>query len=132
MDTGRERRIFAIVVFCFIAIATIVSSAYVLLKDEDVKGIEQKREVIIYPYITNLMPTNAYVGEEYVFVPRVSSSGDGATIIVIDGPNWLRVDDEGIVRGFPDVVGTFKVILKVEDSLGSSQITDYIIVEENE
>ena len=134
MDRGRERRIVSIVVFSLIGIATVISSVYVYLRDEDVKGVETEvKEESKYPYISNLMPKEVYVGEEYIFIPRISSDGD-AVVIVQEGPSWMRVDEENIVRGTPSLedIGAFKVVLRVENSLGSSTITDYIIVLENE
>ncbi len=131
MDTRGERRIFAIVVFSIIAITSIVSTLYLVFKDENVKGIQQSRETLKYPSITNLMPSNGFVAEEYIFVPRVSSDID-SDVTILEGPEWLVVDQEGVVRGIPDEVGTFKVILKVENVYGSSQVTNYIIIDENE
>lgn len=131
MNMRRERRVFAIVTFSLIALTAIVSSLYLVFRDQDVKGVSQSREVVKYPTITNLMPTNGYVGEEYEFVPRISSDTE-STVSILNGPEWLRIDQDGIVRGVPDSVGTFKVVLKVENTFGNSQSTSYIIIDENE
>lgn len=131
MNTRRERRVFAIVTFSLIALTAIVSSLYLVFRNQDVKGVSQSREVVKYPTITNLMPTNGYVGEEYEFVPRISSDTE-STVSILNGPEWLRIDQDGIVSGVPDSVGTFKVVLKVENVFGNSQSTSYIIIDKNE
>lgn len=133
MDISRERKIFSIIVFSFIAVTAIVSSVYVYRKDHEVKGVQKHIETVSPPSIVNLMPSVAYVGEEYIFVPKISSSEDNsAKISIVEGPDWLTIDDVGIIRGYPNIIGTFKIVLRVENTNGSSQVTDYIIVKENE
>lgn len=81
------------------------------------------------------MPKIVNVNEEYIFVPRVVATDfSNVTITVQEGPEWLWVDGEGIVRGYPLIedIGTYKVVLKVEDEVGSSTITEYVIVVDDE
>ncbi|MDX9738812.1 MAG: hypothetical protein RBT33_00400 [Candidatus Dojkabacteria bacterium] len=115
---------------------TIFSTLYLLLKEDEVKGIQVERVMSVQePYITNLMPKIVNVNEEYIFVPRVVATDfSNVTITVQEGPEWLWVDGEGIVRGYPLIedIGTYKVVLKVEDEVGSSTITEYVIVVDDE
>ena len=136
MDVMGERKIIGYIVFSIIALVTIISPIYILLNKEEVKGIDIQRDIATpYPYITNLMPKMAYTNEEYLFVPRVVANDLGDVVITIEeGPNWLYIDEGYIVRGYPasDDIGTVKVILKVDDGIGSSTISEYIIVSEDE
>ena len=136
MDVMGKRKIMGYIVFFIIALVTIISPIYILLNREDVKGVDIQRDIAIpYPYITNLMPKMAYIDEEYLFVPRVVANDLGNVVITIEeGPNWLYIDESYIVRGYPSLgdVGTVKVILKVDDGIGSSTISEYIIVSEDE
>ncbi len=136
MNIGDTRRAIAVVVFSLILLVSVLSPLYLPKGEEDVKGVDIQRDISAqYPYITNLMPNIAYVDEEYVFVPRLVISEFGNPVITFkQGPSWLRVDEELIVRGTPQMedVGTYKVVLRVEDGIGSSEMTDYIIVQSNE
>jgi len=136
MDAMGERKIIGYVVFFVIALVTVISPIYILLNRENVKGVDIHRDITTpYPYITNLMPKIAYVDEEYVFVPRIVASDFGNIEITIEeGPSWLFVDEQYIVRGYPlaEDIGTVKVTIKVDDGIGSSTISEYIIVSEDE
>lgn len=98
--------------------------------------MQVEREIVSkYPYITNLMPKSVYVGEEYIFVPRIVKSGPERVILSIqEGPDWLYIEEETIVRGIPAMedIGTHKVVLRVDDGISSSTVTEYIIVEGDE
>lgn len=131
---NKGRKILSFVIFFLVVLVTIVSSMYIIFKDEDVKGVNiEVGEKFSYPVITNLLPKNGYVGEEYIFVPRISSSnGNDVIVTIVEGPTWLEIDNEGIVRGIPYESGTFKVVLIVKDTNGSSTLIDYIIIENEE
>ncbi|PKN02523.1 hypothetical protein CVU76_00570 [Candidatus Dojkabacteria bacterium HGW-Dojkabacteria-1] len=136
MDVMGERKIIGYVVFFVIALVTVISPIYILLNREDVKGVDIQRDITTpHPYITNLMPKSAYVGEEYIFVPRVVANDFGNVVLTIEeGPSWLYIDEGYIIRGYPSSsdIGTVKVTLKVDDGMGSSTISEYIIVTEDE
>jgi hypothetical protein len=136
MNIGDTRRTVAVVVFSLILLVSVLSPLYLPKKEEEVKGIDIQRDISAqYPYITNLMPNIAYVGEEYVFVPRIVISEFGDPVITVkEGPSWITVDEELIIRGTPEMedVGTYKVVLRIQDGIGSSEISDYIIVQSNE
>lgn len=136
MNIGDTRRVIAVVVFSLILLVSVLSPLYLPKKEDEVKGIDIQRDISAqYPYITNLMPNIAYVGEEYIFIPRVVISEFGEPVITMEeGPSWLTVDDELIVRGTPQMedIGTYKVVLRIEDGIGNSEISDYIIVQSNE
>jgi len=136
MDTIGERKMIAYVVFFIIALVTVLSPVYILLNRGNVKGVDIQRDITTpYPYITNLMPKIAYVDKEYIFVPRiVANELSNVKVIIEEGPNWLFVDDEYIVRGKPLIedIGTVKITIKVDDGIGSSTISEYIIVSKDE
>lgn len=135
MDIRDGKRVLAIVLFSLIGVVSVLSPIYLLTKDEDVKGIAVKvEEVGEYPYISNVMPKVGYVDEEYIFVPRVvGSESKNIQITIKQGPTWLYVEDM-VVKGIPSIddVGSYKVVIKVEDGMASSEITEYIIVDEYE
>jgi hypothetical protein len=114
----------------------IFSSAREILREDDVKGVENTRNVIkdyYSPTITNLMPNLAYPGEEYIFVPRIISRDyDSVYVEIVESPRWMFIDYSGIVRGVPTDMdkGTHRVEIRVVDSIGSSTISEYIIVTE--
>lgn len=133
MKNRDVNRIIAVVTFALIGVITITSSVYLVFKDRGVRGVQDVADERISPYITNLMPNTAYINEEYIFVPNISSNKDNSSVVtVVEGPSWLSVDDMGVVRGYPNETGTFKVVLKTTNSFGSSLLTDYIIVKNNE
>ncbi len=136
MDVMGERKIIGYAVFFIIALITVISPIYILLNKEDVKGVDIQRDITVpHPYITNLMPKSAYVGEEYLFVPRIVANEFGSVVLTMEeGPSWLYIDEGYIIRGYPslDDVGVIKVTLKVDDGIGSSTISEYIIVTEDE
>ncbi len=136
MDISNTKKVLGYVIFSFIFILSVISPIYLLLKEKDVKGVNIQRDIVSsYPYITNLMPRSVIAGEEYVFVPRVVSKDiDSVVITMEDGPSWLYFEEGLILKGTPslDDVGTYKVVLKISDGYGSSDLIEYIIVEENE
>lgn len=124
-----------ILLFIFILICILGLSTYYLFKiygnRSEVKGISEKKVELSVPYISNLVPNVAYVGEEYVFIPNIVYNGNGIiNVSISEGPKWLRVDREMIIRGVPssDDVGSIKVVINVSDGIRSSNLTDYIIV----
>lgn len=124
-----------ILLFIFILICILGLSTYYLFKiygnRSEVKGVSEKKIDLPVPYISNLIPNIAYVGEEYVFIPNVVYDGNGIIKVSIsEGPKWLSVDREMIVRGVPSSndVGSVKIVINISDGIRSSNLTDYIIV----
>ncbi|KKP55165.1 hypothetical protein A3K02_01930 [candidate division WS6 bacterium RIFOXYD1_FULL_33_8] len=111
---------------------TITSSVYLVLKGkEDVKGVSVVQERST-PYITNMISNVAYVGKEYIFVPRiVGGNTENLSVSIQEGPSWMAVDENGFVVGIPTIqdIGTYRVILTVSDGTLSSDLVDYVIVE---
>ena len=136
MESINTKKVIGFLVILFVPSMAILSLFYILLKEEDVKGVEVYRERNVQvPYITNLMPKTANVGEEYIFVPRVVANDfSSVNVTMQEGPKWMGIDDEGILRGFPlrGDIGTYKVVLKVEDEVGSSIVSEYVIVVDDE
>lgn len=136
MDMSNTKKVLGYVIFSFIFILSVLSPIYILLKEEDVKGVNIQKDIVSsYPYITNLMPKTVRVGEEYVFVPRVISEDMNSVVITMnEGPTWLYLEESLILRGIPSLedVGTYKVVLNISDVYGSSDLIEYIIVEGNE
>ncbi|KKP82051.1 MAG: Serine protease [candidate division WS6 bacterium GW2011_GWD1_35_594] len=84
------------------------------------------------PYITNMISNVAYVGKEYIFVPRiVGGNTENLSVSIQEGPSWMAVDENGFVVGIPTIqdIGTYRVILTVSDGTLSSDLVDYVIVE---
>ncbi|KKP43078.1 MAG: hypothetical protein UR34_C0012G0014 [candidate division WS6 bacterium GW2011_GWC1_33_20] len=74
----------------------------------------------------------AYVGKEYIFVPRiVGGNTENLSVSIQEGPSWMAVDENGFVVGIPTIqdIGTYRVILTVSDGTLSSDLVDYVIVE---
>lgn len=136
MDMSNTKKVLGYVIFSFIFILSVLSPIYILLKEEDVKGVNIQKDIVSsYPYITNLMPKTVRVGEEYVFVPRVISEDMNSVVITMnEGPTWLYLEESLILRGIPSLedVGTYKVVLNISDVYGSSDLIEYIIVEGDE
>ena len=111
---------------------TITSSVYLVLKGkEDVKGVSVVQERST-PHITNMISNVAYVGKEYIFVPRiVGGNTENLSVSIQEGPSWMAVDENGFVVGIPTIqdIGTYRVILTVSDGTLSSDLVDYVIVE---
>jgi len=136
MRTINTKKVLGYSLLFLIPLLTIISSLYVFFNNRGVKGVNTERNVVNqYPYISNLLPKIAYVGEEYVFAPRIVANDIGDVILSkVEGPDWLEFDSENFLRGVPSIddFGTYKVTLRVQDDFGSSSITEYILVEENE
>lgn len=136
MERIETKKVIGFFMLLLIPSITILSSLYLLLKGEDVKGVSiYKKTQVHAPYITNLMPKIATVGEEYIFVPKIVAEERGSVRVnIVEGPSWLIVDSEYIVRGYPrrEDVGTYLILIEVEDDYGRSTIKEYIIVLENE
>lgn len=84
------------------------------------------------PKLQNQYPSNATVGEEYTFFPKITdddSSANKLTFTVTDGPEWLKFDT-GSLNGTPasSDIGSNKVVLKLSDGKNNTEIIMYILV----
>lgn len=113
---------------------SISTSVYLFLENRDVKGITVKNESpdMLVPYISNIPPNVAYVGEEYLFIPKVVSEESSVIkLILVESPSWIYIDENNILRGIPQQkdLGSEKLVLKVSDGYNSSTLTEYLIVQ---
>ncbi|NLZ24169.1 hypothetical protein GX888_00245 [Candidatus Dojkabacteria bacterium] len=99
-------------------------------KREEVKG-EQTVQRGCKPYITNMIPNVSYVGEEYIYIPRIVGCKIDEIDIELDGVSWLSVSEEGLISGVPDIsdVGIHRVVLTVSSEGSVNKYVEYIIVE---
>ncbi len=131
---GIKKVLFTIFVTLIPAIA-ITLSVYLIRKGkEEVKGVSESVIEECTPYIVNMIPIVGHPGEEYFFFPRVVGCDIDEVEIEIGGVNWLGVTQEKYIYGVPQVsdIGTHKIEIVVRSLTGSSKLTDYIIVQENE
>jgi hypothetical protein len=113
-------------------VVVVSSSVYIFLRDSnDVRGVNSESSERTVPYISNLPPRLAFVGQEYIFVPKiVSDSPEITNLLLVEKPDWLFIDNSGVVRGTPYELGSFKVVFKVSDGYNSSTVVEYILVNE--
>jgi hypothetical protein len=126
-----KKFLLVLTIIAVIVLATVTSLNTILGEKEDVRGISTSS---CKPYIVNVMPNIAYVGDEYYFIPSVIDCGDINYDIEVEGATWLRVVDEEYVYGIPNIgdIGTYKLELTVSNSLGSANLIEYVIVKEYE
>ncbi len=117
-----------------IPLVAILSSIYLYTRSKkEVLGVGVKKESCI-PYVSNVIPRVAYVGEIYYFVPRVVGCENDIIKIEVEGTEWLVVLDGYLITGSPlqSDIGTEKVTIIVKSSTGEYKVEDYIIVKEYE
>lgn len=128
------KKVLLIIFLVLIPTAAIISSIYLYTESKkDVLGVEIKKENCT-PYISNIVPRVAYVGEVYYFIPRVVGCENEVVKIEVEGMGWLVVLDGYLITGRPlqTDVGTHKVIITVKSNTGEYIMEDYIIVKEYE
>lgn len=122
-----------LLVFFVILIPTIalVSSIYVRKKQqEEVMGVGvMERECT--PYINNMIPNVSYVGEEYIYIPKLVGCSIQDVEMELDGAPWLTISGDGHVSGVPTAsdVGIHRVVLTVRSVSSENKYVEYIIVE---
>lgn len=131
MNYINTKRLLLEIFIIIIPIIVITSSVYIFLRDtQGVMGVNIKKDRTV-PYMANLPPKVVSVGDEYIFVPKVVSDYPDITKVILEQkPDWLYIDNEGVVRGFPYSDGSFKVVFKVTDGYNSSSYIEYILVNE--
>ncbi len=125
------KKVLLITFAILIPVITIVSSVYLLnKKEEDVKGVSEKQEICT-PYVTNMIPNVAKVGEVYYFSPRIVGCEQDEVEITISGAEWLSVGENRYIYGTPKKadIGIHRVILTVSSTGSSSEYIEYIVVE---
>ena len=125
------KKVLLITFAILIPVITIVSSVYLLnKKEEDVKGVSEKQEICT-PYVTNMIPNVAKVGEVYYFSPRIVGCEQDEVEITMSGTEWLSVGEGRYIYGTPTKadIGIHRVILTVSSTGSSSEYIEYIVVE---
>jgi hypothetical protein len=132
MNYINTKRLLLGIFIILLPVVVVSSSVYIFLRDSnDVRGVNSEGGERTVPYISNLPPRLAFVGREYIFVPKIISENPEITnLFLVEKPDWLFIDTSGVVRGTPYALGSFKVVFKVSDGYNSSTVVEYILVNE--
>lgn len=125
------KKVLLITLAILIPVIAIISSVYLARKgNEEVKGVTEKIEYCT-PYITNMMPNTASVGESYYFSPKVVGCDIKDITFTLDGADWLSVGEGRYISGIPNNfdIGIHRVVLTVSSIGNSSRYIEYIVVE---
>ncbi len=128
------KRVLLILCFILIPSAAIVSSIYLIKKNnEEVKGVNIQ-ETGCKPYISNVIPNIAYVGKEYYFVPNIVGCNIEEVEIAISGVAWIELMDRRYLYGIPTIsdIGDHKLEITIYGRSNVYNLVDYIIVKEDE
>jgi hypothetical protein len=128
------KKVLLTILLVLIPFTAIVSSVYLSLKSkEEVKGVSTVTQEC-KPYITNVIPNVAYVGEEYYFVPNIVGCEKEDFNIYVYGVRWVNLVDEAYIYGIPKDfdIGVHRLEVVVQGDENSYSLVDYIIVKENE
>jgi len=113
----------------------IASSVYLFMKSkEGVKGVSTTTVQGCNPYINNVMPNIAYVGEEYYFIPSIVGCDRDDVELTVEGVEWIGVKEGIYIYGIPSIsdLGTSKIEITVYGRSNIYTLVEYIIVKENE
>ena len=91
MEKAKKMKIFLSIVLIFFILVPAVYYISVdrLRVDEEVKG---ERDISGVPYIINIAPITAYVGEEYLYVPSlvdIDNLSADLVLELVESPSWL-------------------------------------------
>jgi len=117
-----------------IPLIAIISSIHLYTESKkDVLGATTKEESCS-PYVSNLLPRVAYVGQDYDFIPRIVGCENEFLTVEVNGLEWLTVKDGYLITGVPMSydIGTYKVTITVKSATKEYIMEDYIIVKEYE
>jgi hypothetical protein len=89
-----------------------------------------KNEEEVLPQIINKPNENIDIGEEFVFIPKVSSSDYDFNINLVKSPEWM-VLQEGIIMGVPYDSGTFEYVVRLISGAHHYDEKFYLVVREN-
>ena len=53
--------------------------------------------------------------------------GDELAFELVDGPDWLAVDENGVIEGCPDVAGTFSLMVQVRREQGGEDVQQFVL-----
>ncbi len=128
-------RVFKIVVTTFLVFLILgLSLLYYLNNIPEEKEVEVLGESAPshVPYITSVVPSFVFEGEEYIYKVRMVDSDTDfkdISLSMIEGPGWLSVEG-WYLKGVAPLgsSGTYKVVLKVSDGYNSSTQESYILV----
>jgi hypothetical protein len=101
--------------------------------EEDVLGV-QSVKLRNAPYITSVAPISIELNKELEYEITVSdldTNDNDVSIFLTEKPMWMYLD-KNVVRGVPNVVGTYKFVVSVSDGVNSTSQINYIVVEDNE
>jgi hypothetical protein len=119
-------------------VVILISSILVVIslnrRSENVMGVAVV-EKVNRVYLSNMIPNMATVNQEYIFLPKIVYTGDrGVKIKILEGPTWLRIDSENVLRGYPryEDIGVNKIVIEITDGIVSSEYIEYIVVNEDE
>ncbi len=125
------KKVLLITLAILIPVISIISSIYLVKKgEEEVKGVSKEVESCT-PYITNMMPNSASLGETYYFSPKIVGCDIEEVELVVEGADWLRIVEGGYIVGVPTKfdIGIHRVVLTVSSIGNSSRYIEYIEVE---
>ena len=128
------KKVLLIVFLISIPSVAIISSVYLFMKSkQEVKGVSIEKEGC-NPYITNVIPNIAYVGEEYYFVPNIVGCDITEVELSINDVSWLYIKEGKYIYGIPSMedVGTQKLEIVVYGRSSVYTLEDYIIVKSSE
>jgi len=125
------KKVLLITLAILIPVIAIISSIYLVRKgSEEVKGISEKVKSCT-PYITNMMPNTASVGESYYFSPKIVGCDIDEVTLSLDGAEWLSIGEGRYISGIPTSfdIGIHRVVLTISSIGNSSRYIEYIAVE---
>jgi len=117
-----------------IPLIAIISSILLYTKSKkEILGVTTRIESCT-PYVSNILPRVAYVGQDYDFIPRIVGCENEELMIEVNGVNWLTVKEGYLITGVPMPydVGTFKITITIKSATNEYIMEDYIIVKEYE
>lgn len=87
------------------------------------------------PYITSTAPTEAYVGELYLYTVRFSdkdTGSEGIHISLVSGPTWITVVGSKVFGIPPEgSEGPYKFTIQISDGVNYSTQDNYILVQDH-
>lgn len=133
MEKAKKMKIFlSVLLIFFILIPAVYYISVDKIKiEEDIKG---ETDISGVPYILNMAPISAYIGQEYLYIPSlvdIDNVSSDLVLELIEGPSWLFLEN-GVVRGVPsdDSEGAYEFTLRVTDGENSSVRRSYILIED--
>lgn len=92
---------------------------------------ESDKASYVLPRLLNSPPESVFLGEEYVFVPRIIIDDSDVEFVLIESPEWLSLERD-IIRGYPDSLGTYSFVLRVIEGENYYDEVYYFVVKDDE